>query len=95
VDDDFLPGCSLLARGEDGAPAGFVACARGFLVQTGTVPGLRRRGLGRALATEALTRMRGHGERRVHLDVSTDNPASAALFRSLGFTPVARRARYG
>jgi ribosomal protein S18 acetylase RimI-like enzyme len=94
VDDDFLPGCSLVARTADGAAAGFVACAEGFLIQVGAVPGWRRRGLARALAVAALGRMRAAGATEVFLDVNENNPASAALFRGLGFEAVARRARY-
>ncbi|MFG6197007.1 GNAT family N-acetyltransferase [Nonomuraea sp. JJY05] len=93
VDDEFLPGCSLVAR-EAGGVAGFVACAEGFLIQVGAVPGWRRRGLARALAAEALDRMRTRGATEVFLDVNVNNPASAALFRGLGFEVIARRARY-
>ncbi|MFB4284416.1 GNAT family N-acetyltransferase [Nonomuraea sp. MTCD27] len=93
VDDEFLPGCSLVAR-EAGRAAGFVACAEGFLIQVGAVPGWRRRGLARALAAAALDRMRTRGATEVFLDVNVDNPASAALFRGLGFEVIARRARY-
>ncbi|MEU1179380.1 GNAT family N-acetyltransferase [Streptomyces sp. NPDC005820] len=93
-DDDFRPPYSLLARSADGSALGFVTCARDFLIQVGTVPPWRHRGLGRALAVTALTRMRDTGEPEVFLDVNLNNPASATLFRRLGFTPVARRARY-
>ncbi|MEU7829847.1 GNAT family N-acetyltransferase [Nonomuraea sp. NPDC049129] len=93
VDDEFLPECSLVARGAGGA-AGFVACAEGFLIQVGAVPAWRRRGLARALAVAALGRMRARGVTEVFLDVNVNNPASAALFRGLGFEVIARRARY-
>lgn len=94
VDDEFLPGCSLLARDAEGTPTGFVTCADGFLIQIGTVPAWRGRGLGRALAVAALERMRGAGQGEVYLDVNANNPTSRALFEGLGFTVVARRARY-
>ncbi|MER7704927.1 GNAT family N-acetyltransferase [Kitasatospora sp. NPDC097605] len=94
VEDDFRPGASLVARDAKGTPVGFVACAEGFLVQVGTVPGWRRRGLGRALAVTALERLRAAGDAEVFLDVNVNNPASAALFRELGFTRVTRRARF-
>ncbi|MFB7512182.1 GNAT family N-acetyltransferase [Streptomyces sp. NPDC056144] len=94
VDDTFLPGCSLLARTADGTPVAFVTCAEEYVVQLGVVPDHRRTGLGRALATAALHRLRAHGHGQVYLDVNADNPASAALFRGLGFAPVARRARF-
>ncbi|MFE6872258.1 GNAT family N-acetyltransferase [Kitasatospora sp. NPDC057692] len=95
IDDGFRPGASLLARDSDGVPVGFVVCAEGFLVQVGAVPAWRRRGLGRALAVAALERLRAAGDAEVFLDVNVNNPASAALFRSLGLTRVARRARFG
>ncbi|MEU5217217.1 GNAT family N-acetyltransferase [Streptomyces sp. NPDC020807] len=94
VDDTFLPGCSLLARTADGTPVAFVTCAEEYVVQLGVAPGHRRTGLGRALATAALHRLRAHGHGEVYLDVNTDNPASAALFRGLGFAPLTRRARF-
>ncbi|MEV4110927.1 GNAT family N-acetyltransferase [Nonomuraea sp. NPDC049695] len=93
VDDEFLPGCSLVAL-EAGRAAGFVACAEGFLIQVGAVPAWRRRHLARALAAAALDRMRARGATEVFLDVNVNNPASAALFRGLGFEVIARRARY-
>ncbi|MFI6925419.1 GNAT family N-acetyltransferase [Nonomuraea spiralis] len=93
VDDEFQPGCSLVAR--DGETAvGFVTCVEEFLVQVGAVPAWRRRGLARALAVAALGRMRAAGATQVFLDVNVNNPASAALFRGLGFELIARRARY-
>ncbi|NUW43093.1 GNAT family N-acetyltransferase [Nonomuraea rhodomycinica] len=94
VDDEFLPCCSLVASEKGGAVAGFVACAEGFLIQVGAVPGWRRRGLAKALAVAALGRMRARGATEVYLDVNVDNPASAGLFRGLGFEVIARRARY-
>ncbi|GAA1412405.1 hypothetical protein GCM10009639_64640 [Kitasatospora putterlickiae] len=94
VEDDFRPTASLVARDADGTPVGFVVCAEGFLVQLGTAPGWRRRGLGRALAAAALERLRAAGDAEVFLDVNVDNPASAALFRGLGFTGAGRRARF-
>ncbi|MEV6956000.1 GNAT family N-acetyltransferase [Streptomyces sp. NPDC051183] len=94
VGDTFLPQCSLVARTANGAPIGFVTCEEGFLIQVGAVPQWRRRGLARALATTALNHLRGYGDTEVFLDVNVNNPASTALFQSLGFTPIARRARF-
>ena len=95
VDDEFLPASSLLACEPDGTPAGFVTCAEGFLIQVGVVPRWRQRSLGRALAVAALERMReAMPQGEVFLDVNVNNPASGGLFAGLGFTTVARRARY-
>jgi mycothiol synthase len=93
VDDDFRPDCSLLATG-GGTDFGFVVCAEGWLVQLGTVPAARGRGIGAALTVAALTRMRAAGATEVLLDVNVNNANAAALYRRLGFTTVGRRARY-
>ncbi|NRQ32810.1 GNAT family N-acetyltransferase [Nonomuraea sp. NN258] len=93
VDDEFVPGASLVARA-GGMPVGFVTCAAGFLVQVGAVPEWRRRGLAKALAVAALDRMRADGAGEAFLDINVNNPASAALFQGLGFEVIARRARY-
>ncbi|MBO4209427.1 GNAT family N-acetyltransferase [Micromonospora echinofusca] len=71
----------------------FVTCAQGWIVQLGVRPEQRGRGLGAALVTEALRRMRADGVREVLLDVNVDNPAGR-LYRRLGFTVVGRRARF-
>ncbi|WP_073918161.1 GNAT family N-acetyltransferase [Streptomyces sp. CB02009] len=94
VDETFLPQCSLVAKTGNGIPIGFVTCAQEFLVQVGTVPEWRQRGLGRGLAIAALERMRVSGSTEVFLDINVNNPASAALFQGLGFSVIARRARY-
>lgn len=95
ADEEFLPSCSLLVRGADGSPAGFVTCAEGFLIQVGVVPEWRQRKMGRALAVAALERMRqADPQGEVFLDINVNNPASAALFAGIGFAAIARRARY-
>ncbi|MEU4579476.1 GNAT family N-acetyltransferase [Nonomuraea sp. NPDC023979] len=94
VDDAFRPHCSLVARRHDGDPLGFVTCAQGFLIQIGTLPARRGQGIGQMLALAALERLRASGDTHVLLDINVNNPASAALFSGLGFTPIARRARY-
>jgi ribosomal protein S18 acetylase RimI-like enzyme len=75
------------------ADAGFIVAADGFVVQVGTVPAWRGRGLGAALVVEALRRMAADGSAAVVLDVNVDNPA-ADLYRRLGFTVIGRRGRF-
>jgi GNAT superfamily N-acetyltransferase len=48
-------------------------------------PEARRTGLGRALTRAVIDRATARGCRRVELDVSSENPAALALYRSLGF----------
>jgi mycothiol synthase len=93
VDEDFRPGWSVLATVPQIGDAGFVTCADGWLVQVGVVPAARGRGLGAALVTEALRRMRADGAATVMLDVNVDNPAGES-YRRLGFTVLGRRARF-
>ena len=45
----------------------------------------RGRGVGRTLTRAVIDRARERGCRRVELDVSSENPAALALYRSLGF----------
>ncbi|MFD3537383.1 GNAT family N-acetyltransferase [Streptomyces sp. NPDC058664] len=94
VDDSFRPGQSLVARRPTGDPIGFVTVADGFLIQAGCVPQWRRRGVSRALATSALSRMAATGEREAFVDVNINNDASMSFAKELGFATIARRARY-
>src|SRR5215216_471061 len=80
----FTPQMSLLAR--DGAqPVGFVVCDDAWIVQVGTHPAWRGRGLGAALVVEALRRFAAAGAEHVTLDVNTNNPGAARVYTRLGF----------
>lgn len=93
-DEEFRPGWSLLVELPGIGDAGFVTAAVGWIVQVGVVPAARRRGLARALVTEALGRMAADGEPEAWLTVNVNNPGAARLYRDLGFLPRGRRARY-
>jgi ribosomal protein S18 acetylase RimI-like enzyme len=56
----------------------------------GTHPDHRRRGAARAVMLEGLRRLRQRGARRALVMSSADNPASLALYRSVGFVEVNR-----
>lgn len=56
--------------------------------------GLRRRGLGRALVVEALTRARKEDAHSIFLEVRASNLAARQLYQSIGFKEVAQRFRY-
>jgi mycothiol synthase len=93
ADDEFRPDLSLLAR--DGErPVGFIVCADEWIVQVGTRPEWRGRGLGSALVVEALRRWRAAGGERMLLDVNVNNPSAARVYARLGFEVIGRRARY-
>ncbi|BCJ77702.1 hypothetical protein CS0771_72460 [Catellatospora sp. IY07-71] len=94
VDDDFRPPWSLLAVDASGADLGFVVCGDGWLVQVGTTPAARGRGVGAALTTAALRAAAADGASEMLLDVNVDNPVAADLYRRLGFTVLGRRARF-
>jgi len=92
-DDEFRPQWSVLATLPELGDAGFVTAAVDWIVQVGVVPAARRRGVGEALVTEALRRMRADGATHAWLDVNVDNIA-VRLYRKLGFEHRGRRARY-
>jgi mycothiol synthase len=93
-DAGFQPAMSLLAR--DGErPIGFIVCDDAWIVQVGTHPAWRGRGLGAALVVEALRRFQAAGAAHVTLDVNDNNPGAARVYARLGFEVIGRRARYG
>jgi len=92
-EDTFHPEMSLLAR--DGRqPVGFIVCDDAWIVQVGTHPAWRGRGLGAALVVEALRRFKAAGAQHVTLDVNVNNPGAARVYAWLGFRVIGRRARY-
>jgi mycothiol synthase len=74
------PGVHLLARDEDGQLIGY-ACVGRTSTELVVHPRARRRGIGRALATEAIAIADG----RLRLWSHGDHPGAAALAESLGF----------
>jgi mycothiol synthase len=90
-DRSYLRELDLVAVAPDGALAAFCFCtlphnapAVGWVEQMGTRPGLRRRGLGRALLREALARLAARGAGAVGLETGFDNPARH-LYAAEGF----------
>lgn len=63
------------------------------LLLIAVLPGLQRRGIGKLLLNDFLTRARGDKASRVHLEVRDGNPA-IDMYRSAGFAPVGRRRSY-
>jgi mycothiol synthase len=91
--EDFRPDISLLARHAE-LPIGFIVCDQDWIVQVGTLPEWRGRGLGSALVVEALRRFQAAGSAHVTLDVNVNNPGAAGVYAKLGFVGAGRRARY-
>jgi ribosomal protein S18 acetylase RimI-like enzyme len=74
---------------EDGAAIGYtlatISGAEGSVGRLAVTPGRRRRGVGAALAADAVRWLAGRGARAVTLSTQQDNEASLALYRNLGF----------
>ncbi len=95
----FVTGSSTFVTGSSAFVTGSSAglgpeVGAGWIDQVGVVPAARGRGIGGALVTEALRRMRAAGAAEAWLTVNVDNRA-AGLYRRLGFEDRGRRARYG
>lgn len=80
------PGCSFVAR-QDGWIVGTVLGGddgrRGSLWHLAVVPGLRRRGLGRALTAKALAALRRRGVTKVNILVLDDNEGGIRFWKRL------------
>jgi ribosomal-protein-alanine N-acetyltransferase len=64
------------------------------VLNVGTAPEARRRGVGRALMDQAVAAGRGRGARLSTLEVRRSNQAAIALYRSLGYRQVGVRPNY-
>lgn len=58
------------------------------------LPQVRRRGVGRGMLAEAITRAEGRDAERMLLEVAADNTAAIALYVAAGFDEISRRPRY-
>jgi len=66
----------------------------GYFEPVGTHPDHQRRGLGKAVNTYALRRLRDEGAREAMVYSALGNVGSDALYRSVGFRPIAVHRRY-
>lgn len=86
----FDPSDFLIARGADGAMAGFcwlkVEDGLGEFYAVAVSPTSQGTGLGRGLVSAGLARLIGRGIRESNLYVEGDNTPAVALYRSVGFT---------
>ena len=81
------PGLSFVAE-EGGALLGTILCGhdgrRGLIHHLMTVPGVRRRGIGRSLLRAGLRALRAQGIDKCHLLVVGDNEAGKDFWRAVG-----------
>jgi len=66
--------------------AGSMLIVQDFFVE----PRLRRRGIGRALATKLLEEARSIGVERIDLEILSTNEAATRFWQSMGFRPTGR-----
>lgn len=92
-DEDWRRDLSLLATGDDGAPAGFVNVLDTWVDQVGVVPAWRGRALGAHLVSRSLRALAAEGADEAWLTVNVDNPARH-LYTRLGFEVHGKRARW-
>lgn len=82
------PGLFLVAVASDGHPAGTVLGTfdgrRGYLYHVAVDPAYRRQGIGRALITEIMQRLRARGAVKITLRVARENHSAIAFYRSVG-----------
>ena len=88
---------ALAAETADGALAGFILCraiaGEAEILTLAVDRALRRQGVGAALTGAAL-KLAAAGAKSMFLEVAADNAAAIALYETLGFETVGRRARY-
>ncbi len=91
-------GVAFLVAEAQGTVAGYVvahaAADEGEILNLGVAAAHRRRGVGGALVTAVLARLGTQGARVVYLEVRDSNTGARQLYESMGFSEVARRARY-
>ncbi len=79
-------------------PAGFclaqTALDEAELLTLAVLPEARRKGVGKSLLASLETALVQAGATRLFLEVSEDNRAALALYRSAGFHPTGRRKSY-
>ncbi len=96
-DASFRPDLSMLLWTGD-QPAGYVLCAvagdEGWIPQIGIRPAYRKQGLASLLLGTAMRRFRDSGLSVAVLEVNTNNPEAASVYRRLGFVTSSRYTSY-
>jgi [ribosomal protein S18]-alanine N-acetyltransferase len=92
------PGAFALLAVEQDEPVGLslarAAGGEAEILTLGVTPAARRQGAGRALVEATAAEALARGAKDLFLEVAEDNVAARALYLSLGFAQVGRRARY-
>jgi ribosomal protein S18 acetylase RimI-like enzyme len=87
----YRPELDLVVVSPGGQFAAFCICwldetnQEGYFEPVGTHPDFRRQGLGKAIVTEGLRRMKARGMRIASVCVESDNPTAQKLYESAGF----------
>ncbi len=91
-------GVEVLVASENGHVAGFAvahwAGEEAEIANFAVASPFRRRGIGRALLSEIVGRVRSAGVKEIWLEVRASNEDAKALYRSFGFEEVSRRRGY-
>ena len=92
------PGVFALQASVADRTAGFILCRvaadESEVLTIATAPGLRRLGVASALLDQAIAVALSCGAVAVFLEVASDNPGAAALYRGRGFRQVGSRPSY-
>ncbi len=88
------PGAGALIAGQEGFILWRTAAGEAEILTLAVAPAVRRRGLARALLTEACRRARNDGAEAMFLEVSDQNAAAVALYDSAGFARAGLRRGY-
>ena len=97
--EDLLEGEGIFGfLAEDGAPAGVILCRIAAdemeVLTLGVPPGARRRGVGRALMTAAISEAQVRRAAAAFLEVDVANAGAVALYEQLGFRRAGLRRGY-
>ena len=88
------PGAGALIAGQEGFILWRTAAGDAEILTLAVAPAARRRGLARALLTEACRRARNDGAEAMFLEVSDQNAAAVALYDNAGFARAGLRRGY-
>lgn len=99
---EYHPDMDLVAVAPNGQLAGFCigwldtidGRIEGQVEPMGVHPHFQGHGLGRALLTECLRRLRAAGAEQLHIEVNGDNDAARVLYASVGFRPSVTYLKY-